>query len=230
MIRAFFLALGHLLDPRILWVIAKVILLTLALFLLFGVVGYALLVLAAPQLGYRGGETESALFALLVTLALGWFLFRIVAMLVMGIFSDEVVEVVERKYYPAAATQARKVGFGRGLRLGLASTGRAIGYNLLAAPLYIGLLVTGVGLVAALVGVNGLLLGRDLQDMVMARHMHDGMMAPLPRGTRIALGVIVAVLFLVPFVNFLAPVIGAAMAVHLTHAPRPFRSSDRIAS
>lgn len=222
MIQAFLLALRQLFEPRILWVVAKVILLTLALFILFGVAGYFALVNLAPQLGYRGGETEAALFALLVTLALGWFLFRIVAMLVMGIFSDEVVDVVERKYFPAAAAAARKVGIGKGLQLGLASAGRAVGYNLLAMPVYISLLITGVGLIAALVAVNGLLLGRDLQDMVMARHGHDGWMQPLPRATRIALGLIVALIFLVPFVNFLAPVIGAAMAVHLVHArPSP---------
>ena len=222
MIQAFFLALRQLFEPRILWVVAKVIMLTVALFILFGIAGFAALETLAPQLGYRGGETDSALFALLVTLALGWFLFRIVAMLVMGVFSDEVVEVVERKYFPAAAAQARKVGIGKGLRLGLASAGRAIGYNLLAVPVYIGLLVTGVGLIVALVVVNGLLLGRDLQDMVMARHAHDGWMQPLPRATRITLGILVALIFLVPFVNFLAPVIGAAMAVHLVHTrPTP---------
>ena len=47
-------------------------------------------------------------------------------------------------------------------------------------------------------------------------------MQPLPRATRITLGILVALIFLVPFVNFLAPVIGAAMAVHLVHArPTP---------
>lgn len=239
MVQAFLLALRQLFEPRILWVVAKVVLLTLGLFLLLGVTGYYGLRAVAPQLGYKIGEGESALIAFLVTFGLGWFLFRAVAIFVMGIFSDEVVDLVERKYFPAAAARAKPVGIGRGMRLGLASAGRAIGYNLLALPVYIGLLVTGVGMLVAVIAVNGLLLGRDLQDMVMARHRGerrgqgrqngispDAMMRPLARPTRIALGLIVALLFLVPFVNLLAPVLGAAMAVHLVHA-REGRASAR---
>lgn len=241
MVQAFLLALRQLFEPRILWVVVKVVLLTLGLFLLLGVAGYYALRAVAPQLGYKMGEGESALIAFLVTFGLGWFLFRAVAIFVMGIFSDEVVDLVERKYFPVAAARAKPVGIGRGMRLGLASAGRAIGYNLLALPIYIGLLVTGVGMIVAVIAVNGLLLGRDLQDMVMARHRGerrgqgrqsgisqsgisrdeispDAMMRPLARPTRIALGLIVALLFLVPFVNLLAPVLGAAMAVHLVHA------------
>ncbi len=244
MVQAFLLALRQLFEPRILWVVVKVVLLTLGLFLLLGVAGYYALLAVAPQLGYKIGEGESALIAFLVTFGLGWFLFRAVAIFVMGIFSDEVVDLVERKYFPAAAARAKPVGLGRGMRLGLASAGRAIGYNLLALPIYIGLLVTGVGMIVAVIAVNGLLLGRDLQDMVMARHRGerrgqgrqsgispDAMMRPLARPTRIALGLIVALLFLVPFVNLLAPVLGAAMAVHLVHARegRASARTDRIA-
>ncbi len=43
--------------------------------------------------------------------------------------------------------------------------------NLLLSPLYLILLVTGVGTALAFFLVNGWLLGRDLGDMVAARHM-----------------------------------------------------------
>lgn len=232
MVQAFLLALRQLFEPRILWVVAKVVLLTIILFLILGVAGYYALLNIAPQLGYKIGQGESAVIAFLVTFGLGWFLFRAVAIFVMGIFSDEVVDLVERKYFPDAAARAKPVGIGRGMRMGLASAGRAVGYNLVALPVYVGLLVTGVGMIVAVIAVNGMLLGRDLQDMVMARHRYvergvartDGMMHPLARSTRIGLGLIVALLFLVPFVNLLAPVLGAAMAVHLVHA-RPVPSS-----
>ena len=215
--KAFLFALKQLSNPRIWRVIIKSVLLTLILFALFGLAlwkgldrwGGAML---------QGDNADFTVFiAIIITIASGWFLFRAVAMLVMGIFSDEVVEIVEAKYYPAANAKAQKVSFARGLRLGLASAGRAIGYNLLASPLYALLLITGVGLIVALVLVNGLLLGRDLQDMVMARHRHDHEMTPLPKATRFALGLIVALLFLVPVANLLAPVVGAAMAVYLMH-------------
>jgi uncharacterized protein involved in cysteine biosynthesis len=37
------------------------------------------------------------------------------------------------------------------------------------------------------------------------------------RGERAILGLLATALFMVPFANFLAPVIGAAMATHLFH-------------
>ena len=55
------------------------------------------------------------------------------------------------------------------LRMGLASALRALVFNLLALPLYLVLLVTGVGTVALFALVNALLLGRDLGEMVAVR-------------------------------------------------------------
>lgn len=215
--KAFLFALKQLGNPRIWRVVVKTVLLTLALFILFGVALWKALERCGGTM-LQGDNADFTVFiAVIITIAAGWFLFRAVAMLVMGIFSDEVVEIVEAKYYPDANAKAQKVSFARGLKLGLASAGRAIGYNLLASPLYVVLLITGIGLIVALVLVNGLLLGRDLQDMVMARHRHDNEMTPLPKAKRFALGLIVALLFLVPVANLLAPVVGAAMAVYLVH-------------
>ncbi|QJB67888.1 hypothetical protein HF685_13880 [Parasphingorhabdus halotolerans] len=72
--------------------------------------------------------------------------------------------------------------------------------------------------------MNGLLIGRDLQDMVASRHV-SGLSQidshwQLPKMTRFGLGIITALLLAVPFVNFLAPVLGAAMATHLVHSRR----------
>lgn len=215
--KAFLFALKQLSNPRIWRVVLKTVLLTLILFILFGVALWQGLERWGGSM-MQGNNADFTVFAaIIITIAAGWFLFRAVAMLVMGIFSDEVVEIVEAKYYPEANAKAQKVSLARGLRLGLASAGRAIGYNLLASPIYLLLLITGVGLIVALVLVNGLLLGRDLQDMVMARHARDNEMTPLSKPKRFALGLIVALLFLVPVANLLAPVIGAAMAVYLMH-------------
>ena len=46
-----------------------------------------------------------------------------------------------------------------------------MGVNLLMTPVYVALLVSGVGTAAAFFVVNAWLLGRDLTDMVAARHM-----------------------------------------------------------
>lgn len=96
--------------------------------------------------------------------------------------------------------------------------------NLVLLPVYIGLLVTGVGTAAMFLLVNGWLLSRDLGDMVAARHMDAGAMRRWRKATgpqRLLLGLAVAVLFVVPGLNLLAPVLGASMATHFFHRRRP---------
>jgi hypothetical protein len=90
-----------------------------------------------------------------------------------------------------------------------------LGDNLLALPLYLILLVTGAGTAIAFLMINALLLGRDLEDMLIARHGAKGAMHKLPR---LMLGLIGTVGMLVPLVNFLVPILATATAVHLVHS------------
>jgi uncharacterized protein involved in cysteine biosynthesis len=107
--------------------------------------------------------------------------------------------------------------------MGLRSAARVVAVNLLLLPVYIVLLATGIGTAAAFLIVNGWLLGRDLGDMVAARHLDAAGVAAWRRGTkgpRFLLGLADAALFLIPVVNLAAPVLGAAMATHLFHGRR----------
>ena len=66
--------------------------------------------------------------------------------------------------------------------------------------------------------VNAWLLGRELVDMVWLRHRPaPGAPAPVGKAERFLLGGAIAALFMVPFANLLAPVLGAAAATHLVH-------------
>jgi len=110
------------------------------------------------------------------------------------------------------------------MRMGLGSAARFLLVNLVMTPVYFALLVTGVGTAAAFFVVNAWLLGRDLSDMVASRHlsrtaMRDWRTANGAR--RFVLGLAGTGLFVVPVVNLLAPVLGAAMATHLFHRTRP---------
>ena len=166
--------------------------------------------------GSLGGLAEASVTALAVV-ALGWLLFRATAMAVMGLFADDIIEAVERQSYPAAAATARPVGWGRSGRYALASLARALGWNLLALPAYLFLLVTGVGTIALFLALNAYLLGRDMADMVEPRHPA---LPPIGRGSRWLMGLLSAIAFLVPLVNLLAPIWSAAMAVHMLHGQR----------
>lgn len=134
------------------------------------------------------------------------------------------MDAVEAQHYPSRAELAKPSSYMLGLKMGLASVGRAIGYNILASPVYIILLVTGIGAPIAFFAVNAILIGRDLQDMVAARHVSDLSQMDeawrISKVTRFGLGLTTALLLAVPFVNFLAPVLGAAMATHLVHKKR----------
>jgi uncharacterized protein involved in cysteine biosynthesis len=213
-LQSFMLALRQLGDARTFRLLLLVAGLSLVIFVLLGIALWAALDHWILPRWFAVADGFAALMALGLTVLLGWFLFRGVAMAVMGLFSDSVVESVEEDHYPAAAARAVPVGFARGARMGLWSARRALGWNLLAAPFYLLLLVTGVGTLALALVVNMLLLGRDLEDMVRARHPA---MPPLATRERHALGLVTAALFVVPAVNLLAPIVGAAMAVHMLH-------------
>ena len=223
MLSAFTLALGQLGDRKILAVLAKSLALTLTVFAMLGIATrFAFYrVLAVDSNDATLGGLMGWMLAAVVFLIALWLLFRIVAMAVLQLFGDEVVQAVETRHYPAAAASARALGWREEVRVGLRSLGRSLGFNLLALPIALLLLVTGVGTVLVFAAVNAVLLGRELTEMVALRHRDDAVNAPLPGfATRTALGAVVVALLLVPFVNLLAPVLGAAAATHIVHRRR----------
>ena len=223
MIRAFLLSIRQLGDPAILRVLAGSIAITLAVFALLGVgVWFGAQDASDDWLGFRSGAL-SGLIAVAAAVLGGWLLFRVVAIAVLQLFADRIVAAVEARYYPTALASARPVGQGRAALMGVRSAGRAILVNLLALPVYLLLLVTGVGPAIAFFVVNGWLLGRDLGEMIAARHLRGAPVRDWRKANRsrlFVLGLVETGLFVVPVANILAPVIGAAMATHLFHADR----------
>ena len=221
MFEVFLLSVRQFADRAILMILLKVIGLTLALFAIFGIAAYLGLVWLLASFGWNEGGFFAAATAAILAVLIAIFLFRVIAIFVLNIFSDDIVEAVERQHYPVQAETANPPSYALGVRMGLASVGRALGYNFVALPVYLLLLITGIGAPLAFFAINAILLGRDLQDMVIARHATDFKRIAtewqLPKTTRFLLGLVTALLMAVPFVNFLAPVLGAAMATHLVH-------------
>ena len=215
---AFVLALAQLGDPRVLRVLAKSLLITLAIFALLGLALWRGLAWALEIFAADYGAELGALAAVVLAVIAGWLLFRIVALAVLQFFADEVVLAVETRHYPAAAAGARQLPFREDLRNALGGAVRAVIANLVALPFALVLLVTGVGTALLFWAVNAWLLGRELEDMAWLRHRHErDSRSPVGAATRFALGGIVAAMLLVPFANLLAPVVGAAAATHLVH-------------
>ena len=209
---------GALAEGAVLRLLAKTMTLTVAIFLALGWLGEMLVDEALEAFGLARHHGASVLISALLIVLAAWLLFRVVALAVLQFFADEVVTAVERRSYPAAAAAARKLGRTEEAKIALGGAGRALLANLIALPFALAFLFTGVGPALVFWAVNAWLLGRELVDMVWLRHRPaPGAPSPVGRAERFLLGGAIAALFMVPFANLLAPVLGAAAATHLVH-------------
>ncbi len=166
--------------------------------------------------GYAAGPVGAALLALVLFLPL--------ACVIATLYIDRVADVVERRWYPAvppAAPAPLSQQLWDGLALGL----KVLGLQLLA--LLLSLLLPGIGLllgwlVAAWAVGRGLFVAVAMRRMgrrearLLCRHRMDSVLVQ---------GGWMAALSVVPVLNLLAPVLGAAAMVHVLHAPEPSRRS-----
>lgn len=218
MLSAFFKSLGQLGDRAVLSALAWTLALAVVIFVL---TGWALWQGLAWAMAHYGGPLAdysewTGLLAVIATIIAFWFWWRVVAIAVLQLFADRIVIAVERKHYPHAADSAVDLPWGPSLAMALRSLGRALLYNGLALPFALILLFTGVGAPMLLLAVNAVLVGRDLTEMVTARHSIAATQAQ-SRTSRFVLGLVANLLLLVPLVNLFAPIIAAAMATHLFH-------------
>ena len=230
------LALGfaQMFHGAVLRLLLKSAAMTLLVFVLLAGLGWygADWLLATLGLGDRlfaGAGALRGLASALMALVGAWLLWRIVALAVIQFYADEIVLAVERRHYPSAAASARELPLGAQMRQALRGAGRALLANLVAAPFALALAFTGIGTALLFLAVNAWLLGRELQDMVWLRHAQGTAdEAPVSRAARFALGGVVAAMMLVPFANFLAPVLGAASATHLVHRSQSARAAKGL--
>lgn len=218
-------ALSQLDDPAF----RKVVLLGFALSLaVFAAVlaGLIALVPLIPPTGIGWLDTGIDWFAglsvpVLFVLALYLF-FPAVTTMAMSLFLDDIVDAVEARHYPQTAGWRRSSVL-EGTWLALKLSAVIVLVNLAALPVYIALLVTGIGTLLLYLALNGYLMGREYFEIVAVHHGTPRQAARMRRATRDQAfigGVAIAGLFLVPIVNLLAPVLGAATMVHLFHGAR----------
>ena len=219
-------AFGQLGDRAIVAVAVKSIAITLALFAGLGVgLYYALRQMFrsdwfASVLPGEWAFTAGIIVWLVVSFVAFWLLFRVVAVMVLQFFADEVVAAVETRHYPTLAKAARPLPLTREVAVALRGLLRVVGYNLLALPVAAVLVFTTIGPGVVFLAVNAVLLGREFTDMAWLRHHLDQGAGdergnPVGAGERVILGGVIAVMMLVPVLNLIAPLIGAAAGAHL---------------
>jgi CysZ protein len=216
MIQALMLSFQSLTDRRVAALLAKVIALTIAAFVLLGIgLWYGMNALFV-RFNLTDDGTLSVLLSVALSLLTAILLFRVVAVAITWIFADDIIDAVEDRHYPQHADIGNRPGLATGMQMAVRSVVRVILYNLLALPIYMALLFTGIGTAIAFLLVNALLLGRDLEDMLIARHGKDhGSIRKLPR---LLLGLLGTAGMLVPVLNLFVPVLVTAMAVHMVHS------------
>jgi CysZ protein len=141
------------------------------------------------------------------------YLVPAVTAIVAGYFLDDVAEVVERQDYPADRPGAA-LPFGKAILYGLRFAGLSLLVNLAALLLFF---IPGINIAAFFVA-NAYLLGREYFELAAGRFWPAEDVTRLRmehRGTVLAAGAVLAGLVLVPVLNLVTPIFGAAMMVHL---------------
>jgi uncharacterized protein involved in cysteine biosynthesis len=203
--------LGQLNDPAIRRVIGKTLGIAVLGYILFVVVVYLLVGWLSGLSGWLANLAEFG--GVISAMVIAWFLFPSVAAAIAGIFADEVIDAVEAKHYPLLPP-GKPVPVLASVLDGLKLAAIALVANILALPF---LLVFPIYVLITW-GVNGWLLGREYFEMVAFRRMDRESAHELHRRhnrTFTIAGVMIAVCLTIPFVNLLAPVLGAAFMVHV---------------
>jgi CysZ protein len=139
-----------------------------------------------------------------------------VAQAFASLFLDRVAAAVERRHYPDLR-HGEGAGFWSMLRAGLAFSGVSFVLNLLSIPLT--LASFGIG-AAVMFFVNGYLTGRTFFELAALRHVGATAARQIRRRHRLRLffgGALIGLLAMIPVVNFLVPLFGAAMMTHEFH-------------
>jgi CysZ protein len=216
MTRALLLGLRQLADPAVQRLLVRCVLLTLATFVvLIGAVAALLFGLDLTGLSWLDPVLATA--GSLVVLVLAWLLFPITVGLILGLFAEEVVGLVERRHYPELP-QAPGMSLAAQAYTGARFLMLALPLNLIALPLY---LIPGTNLPVYL-ALNGYLLGREYFELVAGQRLPLREVARLRREQRGRLwlaGVLIAMMLLIPVFNLVAPVVAIAFMVHLVTPP-----------
>ncbi len=206
-------AIAQLPERSLRWVVIKTLACTVAVFaLLWFAAGFAVdtwLTVEEGWLSWLIGIFGSALGAV-ITLVL----FAPIATLVASLFQEEAADAVEALHYPDLG-KAPGASLGQSIWAAVRLVIWTVVVNLLCLPLYA--FLPGLNLLIFF-SVNGYLLSREYFEVVALRRMPLIEASEFRRRHRLSLwfaGIAVAVLFWIPLLNLLAPIIGTAMMVHV---------------
>ena len=216
MLASFTMAFGQLNDSRFL----KPLLYSLGLSLVVALIALPVGYLGSEWLNQallswlEGGDSwwmdtiewSLRVLGILIMLVILFFAFGSVQTAFLGLFLDDVVTAARDKNHPTIQLEPpptlSKSSWASARFLGL-----SLSLNALILPIVlIGWFLPPLGLIVQLIA-NGYLFGKEYEDIIAVRFRTETRLAPLKRTI---FGTATAALFLVPVLNFVAPVISAA--------------------
>lgn len=147
------------------------------------------------------------------------FFFVPISTLFMTLYLDDIVDAVENKHYPDRKA-GKRLGVGHLAYLGLRLAFMIVLLNLIAIPFYIIFFWTGFIPLVIFYILNSYLLGWGYYEMVAVRHLgvrESGRHRKSIRGQVLMGGGTITLFYIVPIVNLVAPILGAAILTHLFH-------------
>lgn len=207
-------AFAQLSDPRSRTVVLLGV--GLSLLTLAGlVVGVHLLLGWAAETGYLWLDRVVEVLGVLGTLVVAWFLFPAVVVAISSLFLERVVDATEDRYYQDMPPP-RPVPLTEAIPAALRLLGLSLLLNLLALPLYFMPVIN----IPVWLLLNGWLVGREYVELVGLRRLEPRTLQMLRQQQRLPFwmsGAVIAFLLALPFVNLVAPVVGAAFMTHRFH-------------
>jgi CysZ protein len=209
-------ALAVIFDPAFSGIVARAILFTLVLFigLLLGA-EYGVQKLSEHWDVVKWGWLKTTLEVIAPVLAVVaiFYLGAPVAAIFASLYLDRIAEAVEAKYYPADG-KAPGTPFFTALRTGSRLALTVVLVDIALLPLDIEVPLLGE---AAVLLVNGWLLGREYFELAALRHLSPSAAAALRRRHRggvFFVGLVISILSIIPLANLFAPLFGSAFMVH----------------
>ncbi|TQS74070.1 hypothetical protein ERN12_08460 [Rhodobacteraceae bacterium] len=161
-------------------------------------------------------DDVASIAAVGVMLVMSVFLMIPVAAAFTGLFLEDVAGMVEKTHYPSLP-EIRAFTLAETIADSLRFLGLVIVANLVAFVIYFFIIPLAPFL---FFGLNGYLLGREYFQMAAARRMHRDQVKALYARNRLLVwtaGGLMAVVLMIPIVNLVVPVLGAATFTHLFH-------------
>lgn len=172
------------------------------------------------NVSWVGDLVTFASFFLMIALSV--FLMIPVASAITSLFLDEVADAVEDKHYPELP-DVPGVSFAEGLKDSVNFLGVLIAANIFALILYVFFPPFSLFIFW---GLNGFLLGREYFQMIAMRRVGRSEAKKLRKkhlGVIWLAGTLMAMPLVVPLLNLVIPILGAATFTHLYHQLEPSR-------